>query len=251
MLLHGSADEQSLCSELSLSPQIAQRALHFWCEAGLLCEGEPVQAQKKLTTTDLARLSLEDKAVPMLLCECQRCAGREISHAESLELIELYRIDGAAPELILCALAYSIPLAPNSRLVRYARSVARSWLKAGIDSLEKAEAHIRLLQRRSARYAEVAAALGVDEALFKAIDKRVVDRWYEEYGYNAEFVSEAAVRGGNSDIQYINGILKTWRAKGYNTIKQTRQDTSNVPVSSHNKSHKSSMLDDALRKYEG
>ncbi|MBQ7860511.1 MAG: DnaD domain protein, partial [Faecalibacterium sp.] len=54
-------------------------------------------------------------------------------------------------------------------------------------------------------------------------EKKAIARWYENYGYNDDMVQEAALQAGiKKDVWYLNGILKSWHAKGLRTIHEVR-----------------------------
>ncbi len=258
LLSHGAAEPENIAAQLALPEATVQRALRFWLDAGLVCEGEPQDddtaatavERREMNTAELAELTLRDSNVAQLLRETQRLMKRTIKHAEQLLLAELYEYDGMSVDVLLSAVAYTAPRCGSS-FRGYLGRVARSWREQGIDTLEKAEKSVAQMMLSERRCAAVAKALGLDEKLIKTRERRFIDSWFSEYGYDETFAAEAALRTGKTDIAYLNSVLRDWHAKGYATVKETRAQTGNVSASrTPRKSGKDTYFTDMLSQYK-
>lgn len=246
LLQYGKADEATLCERLRLAPETAARSLSFWASAGLVREGD---APKKphMTSSELARRTLENEELKVLFREAQRLVGDTLSHAETVSLAELYEYDGINLETLLTCVAYSVERAERGRLFSYIKRSAAEWKRAGIDTIDKAEAHILKMNAARKREQAVAAALSVSPDSFKLKDRRLISKWFEEYGYDEKFAAEAVLRSGKTDIPYLDAIIKSWHEKGFETVKETRAAGGNAPVPT-SKKNKGSFFDDALNR---
>ncbi len=102
------------------------------------------------------------------------------------------------------------------------RELAR-WREAGVDSGEDAERYLLLLSLRRQREEQAASLLGLAPDSLRLADKRMIQRWYEEYGFDDAMIREAAAHAEDKkEIRYLNGILKSWYGRGWRTPQDVR-----------------------------
>lgn len=261
----GSGRASEIADSLAMPLETVERALALWAAEGLIKESGETVADKKetpeakprkpikqLSDKRAAELALCDANVAALFQETQELIGRVLDNAESRALLELYECEELPVEMILTVVAFCAPRLKNKRsLVSRVRREAADWAEAGVSDALSAAKHVKLLETREKREKEVAAALGyTEENPFNKSQRAVVARWYEEYGYNAEFAREAFERTGNDSIAYINAILKGWHKKGYLTVKDTYAEGFNArEASSRERENASggSLFEDAVR----
>ena len=146
-------------------------------------------------------------------------------------------------------LEYSRRLAEAGSEVNYADRVARRWQKAGIVTLPQAEDYVRGLERQERQQSEVAAAIGRAGDRFTARERRMIDDWYQKFGYDASFAAEAAAQSGKNDIAYLHAMLSGWHRQGFCTLRQTRQTPGNIAARGRGGSGDRSLFDEANEKY--
>lgn len=241
LLLGNSAKPEDIAEDLSLPMQTVERSLEFWLRAGFLSDEEdgveapPKRAASPKTVTVTERRipvtrmasSLRNPEIAALLQESQSYLGRTLTQNESERLLCIYEFDDLPTDVILMIVAYSKKNAKRN-LIGYIERVAREWKEDEIDTIEKAENHLYLLSIRETRYKKVAELLETDHTAFKFRDRQYIDQWYEELGYDAAFAEEAYLRHNNNAVAYINKIIRSWFTKGYRTIKDTREETTNT-----------------------
>ncbi len=241
----GEGDAEKICDALSMPAETVERALTFWCKAGLLSDRAPAprtvtdaagsvlrevqpaapprHVRAAMTPERAAELSLRDPAIAVMLQETQRFLGRTLDAVESRTLLELYEYDELPVDLILMLVAYCLPRVRNKRaLCTMVARIADDWYAQGIATPADAEKQIRLLERREQREVAVAAALELADPSFSKGQKLTIAKWFEEYGYNESIVREAYLVKGNASIAYIGKILQNWYNSGYRTLKQIR-----------------------------
>ena len=223
-----STDPRDIAHTLGLkNVQAAQKSLDFWHGAGLLIpeknNGLPVQDEKPapLTAEEIRLASLRDPVVSMLATETQSYLGRTLSQKDIQRVISLYINESIPAEVILLCAAYNASQG-HSTVGQLERELDR-WAQAGVNTGADAEQHLQLLAQREKHEATVAGMLSISVKDLTMADKRCVRRWYEEYNYTDAMIEEAIMHAGaNKEAKYVNGILKSWHAKGWRTVQDTR-----------------------------
>lgn len=227
VLASGSTDPRDIAHALHLKSQrAAEDALKWWAGAGLL-EAErggaplPAAPTPVLTQEEMNLAALRDPLVATLTSEAQRNLGRALGPKEAQRLVSLYVNEGIAPEVILLCCAH-LAGGGQTGMAALERELAR-WRDAGVDSGEDAERYLQLLGLRKQREQAAAALLGLAPDDLRLADKRMIQRWYEEYGFDDAMVREAAAHAEDKkEIRYLNGILKSWHGRGYRTPQDVR-----------------------------
>lgn len=249
LMLGNNCDVKQIASELSLPETTVERSLDFWQQAGLLLSEETpkevkknknnkpfVKKERKMSTERFSKI-FRNPEVSALLQEVQSFLGRTLTQSESQKLLCIYEYDELPVEVILMAVAYSKENAKRN-LFGYIEKVASEWKEEGLTTCDKVEEYLSILAERKKKYENISKILSIEYDSLKYKDFQYIDRWYEEYGYDESFVKEALSRSTNNSVAYINRILASWSQKGYITIKETRQEITNIPIQSTRKRKK-------------
>ena len=233
----GETDPARLARELRLkSVEKAREALLFWKGAGLLesCEESNVPAgdiagasaaRSHMTTPEVTAAARNDPSIAALVQECQRLMGGVITQSDTNILVSLYVTDGLPVDFILLGVAHFVSL--GKRSARYIERALLGWQAEGIDTVEAAERYLKLLALRSEREAEVARLFHLADAKFTKAERRAIASWYEDFQYQEDMIAEAiAYAGEKSSVRYVNGILRAWHSKGYQTVRDVINDSS-------------------------
>ena len=214
VLATGVTDPEKICADLKLrSKMSAESALAFWAGAGLLeryeenaAPGEEPSAPAPMTWAEIAAASRTDPMISSLIDCAQAGFARPLTHSEMEKLVNLYIVEGFAPETVMLCVAYVA--SRGKRTMGAVSHELKVWRAEGVESGEQADAHLQLLALESE------LTLG---------GRKAIARWYEVYGYDDAMVEEAAVQAGaKRDLWYWNSILKTWNAKGLRTVHDVR-----------------------------
>ena len=224
-----STDPKDIAHALGLkNAQAAQKALDFWFGAGLLEPEQPVRGPAPepekaapLTAEELRLAAMHDPVVSMLATEAQNYLGKALGQKDVQRLVSLYVNESIQPEVILLCAAHIASQGRHS-VGQLERELDR-WAEAGVTGGQEAEQYLQLLAQREKHEKAAAGLLGVAPADLTMADKRCIRRWYEEYRYTDAMVEEAVLHAGaNKDAKYVNGILKSWHAKGWRTPADAR-----------------------------
>ena len=229
VLATGVTDPEKICADLKLrSKMSAESALAFWAGAGLLeryeenaAPGEEPSAPAPMTWAEIAAASRTDPMISSLIDCAQAGFARPLTHSEMEKLVNLYIVEGFAPETVMLCVAYVA--SRGKRTMGAVSHELKVWRAEGVESGEQADAHLQLLALRAQREQYVSGLLGIAESELTLGGRKAIARWYEVYGYDDAMVEEAAVQAGaKRDLWYWNSILKTWNAKGLRTVHDVR-----------------------------
>lgn len=224
-----STDPKDIAHALNLkNVQTAQKALDFWHGVGLLelersaTPVAPVQKKQPPLTADEFRMAaLRDPMVSTLATEAQAYLGQSLGQKDIQRLVSLYVNESIPVDVVLLCAAHIASQGKHS-VAQLERELDR-WSDEGITTGQEAENYLFLLKERGLREAKVAGIFGISPDALTMADKRCIRRWFEEYGYSEAMVEEAVLHGnGSKDPKYINGILKSWHAKGWRTPADAR-----------------------------
>jgi len=220
-------DPVQIASELKLrSRQTAEGALAFWAGAGLLEQIEENAAEQPvekkpapMTWQQIAEASRTDPMIAALIECAQTAFGRSLSHSEMQKLVALYTVDGIHPEVLLLCLSYLA--GKEKRTIGALSHEVKAWQAEGVFTGEEADCYLQKLAEREQHEGFVCSLLGQESLTLG--EKKAIARWYENYGYGDSMVQEALLQAGaKKDVWYLNGILKSWQAKGLRTIHEVR-----------------------------
>jgi DnaD/phage-associated family protein len=114
----------------------------------------------------------------------------------------------------------------DHRDLRYIEKIAVDWAEQGVDSIEKAEAHV---QDSGKGYREIMRALG-GNGTPSASQKRYIDKWVGTYNMPVAVVQEAcdisAFQIGRPKIAYVDKIIEDWNKKNIRSIEDIKREQS-------------------------
>ena len=233
VLMNGTADESSIAEELGISQSAAQRSVEFWKDAGLFVDGtgdavqvpqeKPlIKARRHMTQNQIAVALLGNEDYAVLLQESQRLLGRELSASESRLLIEtITECELSVPSLLMLE-SYWLNTEPAKNVLTRTASTAREWSELGVRTHDAAESALTLMEKRYEHAKEVASLLKTDASEFSRKERKLINKIYEDYGYDGAFISEVLIRNPDANLPYISSVLKDWNKKGYRSISDAR-----------------------------
>ncbi len=177
---------------------------------------DPVYVAKRIS---------EDKEIEFLLNEAQYIMGRPVSPNENAGLIMMHDNDGLPCEVILMLLQYGVS---NQKGMKQMESMASSWAKEGILTVQMADEKVRELEQSKEAWRKIQSILGLEFRKPSAKESENAQRWLNEWKFNAEMIKEAydiCVNAKGKYIpNYVNTILDRWYSSGITTVEQARED---------------------------
>lgn len=201
-----------------------------------------VHSRAKLTPSQINEISRQDKSIPLLLEELQQRLARPLSPAETETIVYLYSYLELTPDYLLMAAEYCKSIGKLS--IRYLEKLVTGWVEQGVDTHEKAEAHIRELVERASNEGLIRVMFGLGERTLSAKEKGFINCWFNIYGFSPEMIQLAYDRTvdltGKTPFPYLNKILSHWHQKGITTPQAAQAEMQGrTGVMSNGKPHRS------------
>lgn len=230
-------DPLKISSDLDISHASANAALMHWADKGLIhCEEETVKKSNKksgLTSEIVATLS-SDPGVKALVKNLQLIFSCALNEKYTNKFLALYLEESIPVDVILQISQHHINIGIDNPA--YIIKVIRSWhTKLGLNTGSAVDEYLALCEKREKFYVQVCEIFGIGIDKLKSSEKKLIDRWNENFGMSVEMIKESYIRAaGNANIPYCNGILKSWAQKGYKTPKDLDSVIINITESRRN-----------------
>ena len=255
-------EDGELSDALALHPDEVAQALDFWIEAGVILppdgrgglqeksaaesalkepsiqpppekSGTPPKDAPAARPHALTRAPMNDPAViarrisesdeiKTLVGEAEVILGKNLRAWEADILISLHDADDMPVDVIIMILHYAA--AQGKTTLRYVEKMAQSWIEEGIDTIERAEHKIRMIQASANAWNKVCSLFRIESRKPSTREGDYALRWLEEWKLSDGLLLLAYDRcvdaTGKMKFAYMNKILSEWHEKGYTTAKQ-------------------------------
>lgn len=166
--------------------------------------------EKKKQMDEQTKALMCDKTIQSMYQSIERIAGRVISGSEMMEILSWINDFNASPEIIVYAYSYCKNRDKHS--VRYIAAVVKRWAAEGLSNVLAVEEYLKNTDQRHYLYKRVCRALGFARNATEE-EMKIMDRWFDDMGYNIERVLEACGKTSgisNPNINYVNRVLTNW-----------------------------------------
>lgn len=173
----------------------------------------------KLPTADTeSGRQLEDPAFRELIGALEMVMGKPMSPSLLrfvMDLKDEYHFDDEVIMLLFSSCS-------GKESVNYMEKVAMSWRRQYVQTGEDAHALIRRFEDRWQTYRDLFKYMGMDPSAIAEPQQEQMNRWVDDYGFDLSVLKHAAQRCinqlGKADMNYIEGILKRWKADGITSV---------------------------------
>ena len=226
-------DAAACAAQLQMTAAECEGCLRFWVEQGLLTAPDvsaapvattpkaavPRTAAVKPTWKEVLAYQREHQEFSDFLQEVSARLGRPLNHGDNATLLYLITTAGLPQASVLMVVAYAVSLGKAS--VRYAESLALSWLDEEIVSPEQVDGKIRELQRIRAAAQTVEKLLDLPRAL-TASQAKMADTWLNGWSFSDEMLRRAygiTMENCKSgfNMKYMDKVLERWYSEGVHT----------------------------------
>lgn len=252
--LRASFDPAAFAKSYAVTPQTVERALEFWCNAGLLVKGDeacdgktavmasPIPAKVSVsqktapngeTVTvvtggmpnysgkEIEAIMTGDPTLSLLVEECQRIAGKMFGAHEITRLLGMADYLRLDHESILLLFAYAARIEKCS--VAYVEKMAVGLVQEGINTYSAIEGYIAQKEKLHTVEGVLRKLAGLGSRAFTAKEKKFLAKW-SELGISEELMAlayEVTVNNtGGFAFPYMNKVLLNWREAGYTTASE-------------------------------
>nr|WP_298877479.1 DnaD domain protein [uncultured Mogibacterium sp.] len=138
----------------------------------------------------------------------ESASGRSIPSSDARKIADTVGTFGVAPEVYAYAIKYSSDNGHND--IRYINKVAINWHKEGCNSEADVKALLDKDAKRRYLYSRIFKEIGFNRQ-WNSGDCEMMDRWFDQFGYNIEEVLEAVkLTAGKREpsLRYVDAVLE-------------------------------------------
>ncbi len=248
----------TIASELSMSEADVKDAMQYWLETKVIknlpnfssnetkaLHDEPSQPnnvienkpKKEIKFRDFSKKRKPDPLfvahrinsspdINFLMQEAEVILSRPISNNDCATLMMFHDNDGLPVDVILMLLQYAVSIGKSH--MNYIDKIAESWGIEEIDTVEKAEKKIRLLENTRQAWNIVEKTLGIEKRSPTNKESETADRWINQWKISEELIKEAYDRCVNAKgkyiLNYMDSIIKRWHNSGIKTLQQANNE---------------------------
>ena len=220
----GDISPDKMAADLNISKTAVEKAFAALSAMGLI-SAAPGDTQTPVTASDIAK-ALENPEFSFVSDEVERIFGTLLSADELKRLYNIYANSQLPPEVIIHMTQFfkndvRRRFGPGRRLnMAVLEKNAFEWHRIGIDSLDKAEEHIKKRENAYSLEGEIKRVLGIFDRKLVQNEKQYIDSWIE-MGFKADAVQIAYERTigrlHNLSLPYMDKILLSWHSKNLHT----------------------------------
>lgn len=134
-----------------------------------------------------------------------------------------YYKDGFEPLTIMYAVEETIERLSGKQAsmesqMKYLASILKNWKSQGLKTYQQAIDYNNKVEERNNIGYSVLKILGIRNRALMARERKLVDRWIEEYGLDKELILYAAEKSRKPQVDYVDGILRHWHENGWTTV---------------------------------
>ncbi len=180
-------------------------------------------------SSEISRRLKENPRMSQMYQMASQILGKTLSSADTELLYSFHDYYGLPIEVILVLMEYYVSKGKTS--MKYMEKEAGKWVSAGVDSVEKAQAHIKKREDFLSYTARVRNIMGIQERKLSTRELTYINKWQNEFYMSLDMVKAAfeltVNQTGKLSFAYMNKILESWANEG---IKKPQDITSKKPT---------------------
>ncbi|WP_028510775.1 DnaD domain protein [Ruminococcus sp. NK3A76] len=180
-------------------------------------------AKVRYTPREIAAKIEQDNALNGLMQSMEQLMGRQLTHSNVGDVLEMYEHLELDPASILMIAEYCKSL--DKCRTAYILRVAQEWFDEGISEFDAVERKIINLGRYNSFEAKIKRLIGLDGAATKK-QRTYIASW-QDMGFDFDMVRLAYEQNidntGKLSFPYMDKILHGWQEKGIHTPAQAEQ----------------------------
>jgi len=195
------------------------------------CEKTAVPFKPSYKASEISRRLQENPRMSQMYKLVGQILGKTLSSADTELLYSFHDYYGLPVEVILVLIEYYVSKGKHS--MKYIEKEAGKWASAGIDSIEKAKAHIEKREEFLSYTSRIRTVLGIQERRLTTRELSYIHNWQSEFNMSPDMVKAAyeltVNQTGKLSFAYMNKILESWAKNNIHAPqdvnKQTKPDS--------------------------
>lgn len=242
-------DPERISMDIGYKPADVSDALVALCEWGILMsdnravevlpqpqpeKAELAEAKKELpelavvkpTYEQVVRRCRESPEIANMFTDIQQILGKTIGYDGECILLMIHDQYGLPVEVIYMLVNYCVSVGKSG--FSYISKVGKDWGEKEIDTIEKADEQIKILNTCTGAWKEFASMAGIQNPRPTSSQSAYLYTWTVEMKFNVEMIymayEEMLDHSGKISFAYMNKILSNWYAKGIKTPEDIEHD---------------------------
>lgn len=254
-------DPERISKDIGYKPADVSDALVALCEWGILAadnrvveilpQPEPPKAESSEPKKELPELAVvkptyeqvvkrckESPEIANMFTDIQQILGKTIGYDGECILLMIHDQYGLPVEVIYMLVNYCVSVGKSG--FSYISKVGKDWGEKEIDTIEKADEQIKILNTCSGAWKEFASMAGIQNPRPSSVQSAYLYTWTIELKFNVEMIymayEEMVNHSSKISFAYMNKVLMNWHAKGIKTPEDIERDKEEYRKSNSKKS---------------
>lgn len=257
-----------IASKLNLLESDVMNALHYWHEQGVIklipidnmnnfnIEFLPLEDihSESNSNVNLLDTLLNNRETTGMLKEIEKILARPLSNKEMEMYLNWQKDFSFTSELILLLVEYCASKGKND--YRYIEKVALSWHDMNINTIEKAQNHIKHTEDKWIKYRKILNYLGIKNTEIMKPQEDLLNKWLFTYKFDVKLIEKACdicfERLNRADFKYIDGILSRWFNDNIKTLEDVAiKDRNHKSNYKNNNNYKNNKNNNGFNNFQG
>lgn len=175
-----------------------------------------IPTKTKYSPSQAKRLK-EQEEVKELLFIVEQYLGKQLTSSDISTILYIHNDLGFSVDLLEYLIEYCVTNQHTG--MAYIEKVALSWYEKGFTSVADAKSSTAIYNKRTS---VVSRTFGLGNRNLTPIELDFINRWYDDYGFDAELIEEACKRTimsmSKPNFSYADGILRKWKDAGVRNL---------------------------------
>jgi len=175
-------------------------------------EAKPLSPARRLAT------SFQDNSIKDMFDFIKALMGRDLSQSELMTFLDWVENYNFPPDLVTMLVHDCIERGKNE--LGYMKKIAADWHKAGVDTLDKAEAQQMKHREKWQKYSRVLGFFRINRQP-SISEEKYMEKWFYEYDMEDEVIMRACeqtIKTLKPSFEYVDTILLDWKRSGVRTL---------------------------------
>lgn len=186
----------------------------------------PELAPVKPTYEQVVARCQESPEIAHMFTDIEGLLGKTLGYDSECILLMMHDQYGLPVEVIYMLVSHCVSIGKGN--LAYIAKVGKTWGEKEIDTIEKADEQIMLLNSCITLWKEFAALAGIPNPRPTATQSAYLQTWSKDFRYGADMVylayEETLDHSGKISFAYMNKVLSNWNEKGLRTPQDVETD---------------------------